>query len=131
MQLNLAEHAHNSGIFLIFLVYGKNGLRWPQIGPGGFFLTNPDLADILGRTDLNFGIFYFLFLIFWTPNFQTPPPPPLPPLDELSDPNLTPLPTHPGIKYVARTLAAVSYTHLRAHETEADLVCRLLLEKKK
>ena len=23
----------------------------------------------------------------------------------------------------------VSYTHLRAHETEADLVCRLLLEK--
>ena len=25
---------------------------------------------------------------------------------------------------------AVSYTHLRAHETEADLVCRLLLEKK-
>ena len=25
----------------------------------------------------------------------------------------------------------VSYTHLRAHETEADLVCRLLLEKKK
>ena len=24
---------------------------------------------------------------------------------------------------------SVSYTHLRAHETEADLVCRLLLEK--
>ena len=24
---------------------------------------------------------------------------------------------------------AVSYTHLRAHETEADRVCRLLLEK--
>src|SRR5450756_1622650 len=31
---------------------------------------------------------------------------------------------HPG-------LAAVSYTHLRAHETRHDLVCRLLLEKKK
>ena len=28
-------------------------------------------------------------------------------------------------------LLAVSYTHLRAHETEADVVCRLLLEKKK
>ncbi|VTU47755.1 Metal-dependent protease-like protein, putative molecular chaperone [Lactobacillus brevis ATCC 367] [Lacticaseibacillus rhamnosus] len=28
-------------------------------------------------------------------------------------------------------LGSVSYTHLRAHETEADLVCRLLLEKKK
>ena len=27
-----------------------------------------------------------------------------------------------------RGLKAVSYTHLRAHETEADLVCRLLLE---
>src|SRR5665811_1122467 len=27
--------------------------------------------------------------------------------------------------------ATVSYTHLRAHETVLDLVCRLLLEKKK
>src|SRR5450756_3052547 len=29
------------------------------------------------------------------------------------------------------TVEAVSYTHLRAHETRHDLVCRLLLEKKK
>ena len=29
------------------------------------------------------------------------------------------------------TFVAVSYTHLRAHETVLDLVCRLLLEKKK
>ena len=28
-------------------------------------------------------------------------------------------------------LDPVSYTHLRAHETVLDLVCRLLLEKKK
>ena len=28
-------------------------------------------------------------------------------------------------------LKAVSYTHLRAHETDSYLVCRLLLEKKK
>ena len=28
-------------------------------------------------------------------------------------------------------LMSVSYTHLRAHETVLDLVCRLLLEKKK
>ena len=28
------------------------------------------------------------------------------------------------------TAAPVSYTHLRAHETVLDLVCRLLLEKK-
>src|SRR5450756_2257241 len=28
-------------------------------------------------------------------------------------------------------VSSVSYTHLRAHETRHDLVCRLLLEKKK
>src|SRR5664279_6060084 len=28
------------------------------------------------------------------------------------------------------TFSAVSYTHLRAHETDSYLVCRLLLEKK-
>src|SRR5665648_1205873 len=32
---------------------------------------------------------------------------------------------------IADRLQAVSYTHLRAHETRHDLVCRLLLEKKK
>src|SRR5665811_237856 len=32
---------------------------------------------------------------------------------------------------VQHEYAAVSYTHLRAHETVLDLVCRLLLEKKK
>ena len=31
----------------------------------------------------------------------------------------------------AHDMRAVSYTHLRAHETELDLVCRPLLEKKK
>ena len=31
----------------------------------------------------------------------------------------------------ARRTGAVSYTHLRAHETPEHLVCRLLLEKKK
>ena len=30
-----------------------------------------------------------------------------------------------------RAIRPVSYTHLRAHETVLDLVCRLLLEKKK
>ena len=34
-------------------------------------------------------------------------------------------------KEIAEMLNAVSYTHLRAHETVLDLVCRLLLEKKK
>src|SRR5680860_1866189 len=32
---------------------------------------------------------------------------------------------------VAGGWTAVSYTHLRAHETDSYLVCRLLLEKKK
>src|SRR5674536_135218 len=32
---------------------------------------------------------------------------------------------------VVLTVVAVSYTHLRAHETPEHLVCRLLLEKKK
>ena len=41
-------------------------LKWHQMGPGGFSLTNPDLADILGRTDLDFGNFYCFD--FWIPN---------------------------------------------------------------
>ena len=34
-----------------------------------------------------------------------------------------------GGALAAGILHAVSYTHLRAHETVLDLVCRLLLEK--
>src|SRR5450756_98005 len=37
----------------------------------------------------------------------------------------------PGQAPVSPRLMPVSYTHLRAHETRHDLVCRLLLEKKK
>eukprot|EP00657_Telonema_sp_P-1_P008266 TRINITY_DN29102_c0_g1_i1.p1 TRINITY_DN29102_c0_g1~~TRINITY_DN29102_c0_g1_i1.p1 ORF type:complete len:150 (+),score=55.65 TRINITY_DN29102_c0_g1_i1:111-560(+) len=36
-----------------------------------------------------------------------------------------------GVVETRRTVEPVSYTHLRAHETVLDLVCRLLLEKKK
>ena len=32
---------------------------------------------------------------------------------------------------IINDILAVSYTHLRAHETVLDLVCRLLLETKK
>ena len=35
-----------------------------------------------------------------------------------------------GFDQSVRALAPVSYTHLRAHETPEQLVCRLLLEKK-
>src|SRR5659263_234680 len=42
-----------------------------------------------------------------------------------------PVPGGPGEDPKDPDLGAVSYTHLRAHETRHDLVCRLLLEKKK
>src|SRR5665213_1190438 len=48
------------------------------------------------------------------------------------------LPHHPNVilldnmsPSLVRCAVAVSYTHLRAHETGRNLVCRLLLEKKK
>ena len=55
------EHRQNFGIFWIFPAHVKNGPRWPQMGPGGFFPTNPDLADILVGTDLDFIFLYFGF----------------------------------------------------------------------
>ena len=36
-----------------------------------------------------------------------------------------------NLEIIDDTFDTVSYTHLRAHETVLDLVCRLLLEKKK
>src|SRR5665647_2407013 len=36
-----------------------------------------------------------------------------------------------GNIYCIYAFVSVSYTHLRAHETDSYLVCRLLLEKKK
>ena len=78
--------------------------KMPGMAPNGlegFFPTNPDLADILCRMDLDFDRFYFLdflepkFLDFQVPrspnsqisrfpDLKTPPDP-----DELSDPSLT------------------------------------------
>src|SRR5450756_2677048 len=37
----------------------------------------------------------------------------------------------PTLPFPTHGYRTVSYTHLRAHETRHDLVCRLLLEKKK
>ena len=47
------------------------------------------------------------FQISRFPDFQTPPTAAV--ADELSDPNLTPLPTQPGTKYVARAFAAMCF----------------------
>src|SRR5450756_2724535 len=38
---------------------------------------------------------------------------------------------NPSARISFSITGSVSYTHLRAHETRHDLVCRLLLEKKK
>src|SRR5665811_2539950 len=51
------------------------------------------------------------------------------------DANTVSILTRRGLVVIDRTAVvaakeAVSYTHLRAHETVLDLVCRLLLEKK-
>ena len=46
------------------------------------------------------------------PDFQTPPPAAP---DEFSDPNLTPLPTHPGTKYVARSPCCDLHRKLFTH----------------
>src|SRR5665811_156681 len=43
----------------------------------------------------------------------------------------TKIPVNDCHEMVLDSKGPVSYTHLRAHETVLDLVCRLLLEKKK
>ena len=55
--------ARPNRISLIFPGHATNGPRWPQVGPGGFFFTNPDPAGILlGQLQK---IFYF-FVDFWS-----------------------------------------------------------------
>ena len=54
------ENLHFFDVFFDVPAYRKNDLRWPQMGLGGFVPTNPDLADISGRADLNFEILYLL-----------------------------------------------------------------------
>ena len=78
----------------------SDGPKWGQ--KGCFFLLIQTLPTFWAERIWILRI--FIFLNFWTP------PPPAP--DEFSDPNLTSLPTHPGIKYVARALAATYCFHV-------------------
>ena len=88
-------------IFLIF--WAPNlGPAWAQLGPG----LGPAWAQLKPGWGPAWAQLGQLGHLGWA-GAQTPPPAPPAP-DELSDPNLTPLPTHPGIKYVARTLAATN-----------------------
>ena len=104
-------------IFEIFTADGKNCYRWVEMGPGVLFSTDPDLADILrdtvlvsricmlgiipyaqvlGFSDDHFAVNRFRRGHFAVKHYE---------ISRLSDsdPNQTPLPTHPGIKYVARS----------------------------
>ena len=46
-------------IFSFFSAHAKNCLKWHEMGPGAVFSTNPDLANILGETDVDFENLYF------------------------------------------------------------------------
>ena len=56
-------------MFVDFLHFFVPWKQWPGIAPNGarviLFPTNPDLANILGRTDLDFKILSFGFV--WIP----------------------------------------------------------------
>ena len=91
-----------------------------------FFHTNPDLAVILGDMHCDFENFHFLHFFgsqisrshFQISRFPGSHISRLPEAaatpDELSDPNLTTLPTHPGIKYVARSPCCDIYEYITA-----------------
>ena len=57
----------------IFLAHGQICLKWPQMGPGVVFPTNPNLANILGRMDLEFEILYIF--VCWGPQLSRVPSP--------------------------------------------------------
>ena len=66
-------HQGKDANFVRFFVFFDPWRKLPGMAPNVarriFVPTNPDLADILGRTDLDFENLYF-FYIFWIPNFQ-------------------------------------------------------------
>ena len=47
----------------MFSVHGKIAWDGPKWGQEGLFPANPDLADILGRTDLDFDNFNFVHYV--------------------------------------------------------------------
>ena len=57
------ENKQNSSIFCIFSAHGKNASNGPKWGRELFFPTNPDLANILGRTDSDFENLYFCYFL--------------------------------------------------------------------
>ena len=65
--------------FSNFLADGQICLKWTQMGPGTVSPADPDLADILGDTDVDFENLYFLDVVgsqisgfpdSWIPRFK-------------------------------------------------------------
>ena len=78
----------------------KTNLNWHHIKPGVFFLLMQTMPTFWATRILILRLFIFIcwgipiLWIFISPDFQTPPAL----ADKLSDPNLTPLPTHPAAR---------------------------------
>ena len=93
---------------IFFLLIQTLPKCWAELNWTLFFLCGPHISGFPGPQISTFPDFQVPrspnSQISRFPDFQTRPPALAPPdPDELSDPNLTPLPTHPGIKYVARS----------------------------
>ena len=121
MNINVADLLNGNYILLLFVVLalglclGKLRLGSVQLGNSIGVLV---VSLLLGQqhfainTDaLNLGFMLFIFCV-----------------GVEAGPNFFSIFFRDGKNYLM--LAPVSYTHLRAHETRHDLVCRLLLEKK-
>ena len=61
-RVNRAHWPTKENIFCFYFVRSMEKIAWdgPKWGQEDLFPTNPDLADILGRTDLDFENLYFL-----------------------------------------------------------------------
>ena len=96
---------------------GPDGPKW---GQEDFFPTNPDLADILGRTYLDFENLYFLFF-FRVPNFWLGPSLGPPTWAPRGPTRLGPMWAHPLGEMIAKKVCDASvrpssYQSLLAHE---------------
>ena len=72
-QRKITKHMH---VFYILSGPWKDWKDWPEMATHGariFFPTNPDLADMLGRPDLDFdNLYVFVFLDSKFPDLQVP-----------------------------------------------------------
>ena len=104
--------------FLIISALCSNiGVYAQDIPNGGFELWDSTFFDIG----------YYLPPVGWFWGHQGPS---CVPFNALAVPDSSAYSGYFSVK-LENFVCAVSYTHLRAHETVLDLVCRLLLEKKK